>query len=69
MNGAAGRGCDHGCCRCALLLARWNAREQRQALDQRREGFDPGDAAVAQEGVGDVILAGQCTLVRVYTRE
>jgi hypothetical protein len=57
--GAACRGGDDGRAGRAPVAPRRHARQQRQALDERREGFHPGDAAVAQKGVGDVVLAGE----------
>ena len=63
--GAAGRGGDDADARAARRALRdRHAREQRQALDQAVERLDARDAAVGEERVGDVVLAGERAGVR-----
>jgi len=56
---AAGGGDDAHAPRGRLAMAQRQTRGQRVTLHQRFQDADPGYAAVLQEGVGDIVLAGQ----------
>ena len=56
---AAGRRRHHGDAGRAPLAFDRDPRQQRQSLDQRRQGLHPRNPAIAQERVGGIVLAGK----------